>query len=432
MVQTFGLLLSALRAAHGIGVVHRDLKPDNVMLLEGEGDGFSSIAARLRHRQDPRRKRRRCSRHRARTESAAAAAGSRSSSPSASVLAGIDAPKTAAGAIMGTPAYMAPEQIMNGPRSTNAPTSTPSASCFYEVLAGRRPFNGGFGEPIGQHLFEPPPPLTAMAKENNMPPRQINWPKVEAVVMRMLAKEPDDRYQDCAALQTALEEAWGQSFAGAEQDAVRGSAAGGSAKQKAPAAAGGRTKRRCRGDGCRAGAGAAGSWSAALASASVQRKAPRGAVARYEAAQKGDVEERRLLMEAIEAGGGRSHLPAGRRRSPTKIRRYRARAVRRLAIAEPSDRSLAEPLAAQEGQQEVGINSSDIAALRLRIGEAEAEASCSPRSRVPGQAGSPLAPPWRWPNRVACLGRRCDRRWKRCCALVRSDRCCAATSWFVW
>ncbi|HNN97064.1 MAG TPA: hypothetical protein PKI03_32570, partial [Pseudomonadota bacterium] len=286
--------------------------------------------------------------------------------------------KTAAGAIMGTPAYMAPEQIKNSSKVDKRADIYAIGIMLYEVLAGRRPFNGGFGELIGQHLFEPPPPLTAMAKENNMPPRQINWPKVEAVVMRMLAKEPDDRYQDCAALQTALEEAWGQSFSQVQNKTLSAALPLVPPPSKAPAAAGGRNKAKLAAAMAAVlvlgGGGVL--VSRTLRQPSVQRKQRHaGAVARYEAAQKGSVEERRLLMEAIEAGGGRAHLPAVAAalsdEDPTVSRAALSAA---LAIAEPSDRSLAEPLAAQEGQ-EVGINSSDIAALRLRIGETEAEAS---------------------------------------------------------
>ncbi len=380
VVQTFGPLLSALRAAHGIGVVHRDLKPDNVMLLAGEGDSFSSIKlldfgiAKIRG-EEAAPAAAATSEPNPAAAVAAVAAGAAAASPS--VLAGIDALKTAAGAIMGTPAYMAPEQIKNSSKVDKRADIYAIGIMLYEVLAGRRPFNGGFGELIGQHLFEPPPPLSAMAKENNMPPRQINWPKVEAVVMRMLAKEPDDRYQDCAGLQAALEEAWGQSFSQV-QNKTLSSALPLVAPPSKAAVAGGRGKAKIAAAIAAVlvlgGGGVL--LSRTLRQPSVQHKQRHArAIARYEAAQKGDAGERRLLMEAIEAGGGRSHLPAVAAalsdEDPTVSRAALSAA---LAIAQPSDRALAEPLAAQEGQ-EVGINSSDIAALRLRIGETEAEAT---------------------------------------------------------
>ena len=99
--------------------------------------------------------------------------------------------------MIGTMAYMAPEQVRGKP----APASDQYALgiVVYEWLCGKRPFAGSVSELFSQHLFVPPPPLHE--KIPDIPP------VVEGVVLRALAKDPQMRFEDVWAFATALQEA---------------------------------------------------------------------------------------------------------------------------------------------------------------------------------------------------------------------------------
>ncbi len=99
--------------------------------------------------------------------------------------------------MVGTMAYMAPEQVRGKP----SPASDQYALgiVVYEWLCGERPFAGSVSELFSQHLFVPPPPLHEKIPE--IPPA------VEGVVVRALAKDPQLRFEDVRAFAAALEEA---------------------------------------------------------------------------------------------------------------------------------------------------------------------------------------------------------------------------------
>jgi tetratricopeptide (TPR) repeat protein len=106
--------------------------------------------------------------------------------------------KTVPGVLVGTPAYMAPEQIAGGP--LGPPVDIYAAGCvLYELLAGRPPFAGGDMVEVLRHsLTETPRPLAEVRPD--VPP------EVSAVVARALARDPGQRYSTGGELARALKE----------------------------------------------------------------------------------------------------------------------------------------------------------------------------------------------------------------------------------
>ncbi len=139
-------ICNGLEAAHQAGVVHRDLKPSNVLV--GERGAVKIIDFGL----------------------ATTAVGE-----------GL----TATGAILGTPHYMAPEQVRGKPVDARTDVYALGALA-YHLVCGRPPFSGDNAIAIGfAHLSEPPPP-----------PKQIRRDvpaNLEAAILAALAKAPDDR-----------------------------------------------------------------------------------------------------------------------------------------------------------------------------------------------------------------------------------------------
>ena len=143
----------ALAYAHQGGIVHRDIKPDNV-LLSGRRALVTDFGVA-----------------KAMTEASGAA--------------GAD---TDAGLTLGTPTYMAPEQIGDDPRVDHRADIYAVGLLAYELLAGQPPFRGETShEVLAAHLAEPPPPL-ALARA------QLPAGLAE-LVMKCLEKRPEDRWQ---------------------------------------------------------------------------------------------------------------------------------------------------------------------------------------------------------------------------------------------
>jgi hypothetical protein len=147
-------LCSALAQAHAQGVVHRDVKPANVLISAGGRVKVGDFGVAL--------------------------------------LADASTDGTAGGAL-GTPRYMAPEQA-EGRRPTAATDVYSVGVVIYEMLCGQPPFVGGSPVELAlRHLHEPPPPLPDHV------PRSL-----ERVVQRALAKKPQERYEDAGAMGEAL------------------------------------------------------------------------------------------------------------------------------------------------------------------------------------------------------------------------------------
>jgi predicted Ser/Thr protein kinase len=154
-------LADALDFAHRKGVVHRDVKPDNVLLEDGTGRPMLADF------------------------------GIAKGHTAGQAL-------TQTGMIVGTPAYMSPEQA-RGERTIDGRSDLYSLGALaYEMLGGRAVFSGSSAqEMLVQHMTQAPLPLKAIAPD--MPEGAA------AAVMRCLEKDPGRRFPDGQALRTALE-----------------------------------------------------------------------------------------------------------------------------------------------------------------------------------------------------------------------------------
>ncbi|HMI58442.1 MAG TPA: serine/threonine-protein kinase, partial [Gemmatimonadaceae bacterium] len=155
-------VVDALAYAHARGVVHRDIKPDNV-LISGQ--------------------------HAVVTDFGVAKAMSASSGSSS---------LTSLGVALGTPAYMAPEQAAADPNVDHRADLYAVGAMAYEMLCGRPPFSGMSPQQVlAAHVTLPPAPLSGQ--------RASVPPALNALVMRCLEKKPADRVQSAAEMLTQLQ-----------------------------------------------------------------------------------------------------------------------------------------------------------------------------------------------------------------------------------
>lgn len=169
-LRIFGQLLGCLGYAHEQGIVHRDLKPAN-MLLRQLSDGTDHLEVLD-------------------FGLAKFVAGAHAAS---------NTKVTRIGTIVGTPAYMAPEQV-DGSDCDGRADLYSAGVVLFELLCGRLPFVcNEASEMIRAHLATPPPTVSAVL---NRPVSE----RAEAFFARALAKSPADRFPDARAMRAALNE----------------------------------------------------------------------------------------------------------------------------------------------------------------------------------------------------------------------------------
>ncbi len=187
-------LVRGIAAVHQKGIVHRDLKPDNVFLLEQ--DGVSDLVKIIDFGIAKRAK-------------AGGPDGTPPPLPEPSYLATSSGAKkadepvdlatlTRVGALLGTPGYMAPEQI-RGMR-VDARTDQYAIGCIlYKMLTGRAPYESkSAAELMAMHLMDQPRPVQELRPQHDIPPG------LAAIVMRLLAKKPDERFVDLSVVEAGL------------------------------------------------------------------------------------------------------------------------------------------------------------------------------------------------------------------------------------
>jgi serine/threonine-protein kinase len=183
----------ALEAAHALGVIHRDLKPDNIMLLErpGRRDIVRMVTGNQGGAWVTERER---------------------SYDFVKVLdfgiAKILAPDelgtdTLQGAVFGTPEYMSPEAARG--EDVDIRTDVYSLGVIlFDMICGRPPFEAEAGsEVLAKQIHAPVPSPRALA-----PQREITE-GAERVIMRAMAKDPARRYQTMAEMRTDLSQGYG-------------------------------------------------------------------------------------------------------------------------------------------------------------------------------------------------------------------------------
>jgi hypothetical protein len=187
----------ALREAHALGVVHRDVKPGNIFLLKQDDDDDFVKVLDFGLVHDSKAS---DSRDHASTD-----------------------------AIMGSPRYMAPEQVQGKEVDARADVYSLGA-VLYAMLTGHAPFERRTDlATMMAQVSDQPPPMASVADGLVLPAG------LEAVVLRCLAKSPDDRWGSMEELVTALTLRSAPAAAGSNPVAVAEAKAGSTGARRAPA-----------------------------------------------------------------------------------------------------------------------------------------------------------------------------------------------------
>lgn len=158
VLHIIGDMCQALDYVHSKGVIHRDIKPSNI-LLDKEGRAYLSDFGLA-----------------------------------------LNTDVGTLGEIFGSPQYISPEQAVSSAKAEARSDLYSLGVILYQIFTGRLPFEDT--DPIEQamkHINQPVPPLRSLQPEIS--------PQVEGVILKVLAKNPEDRYPNGAALFKALSEA---------------------------------------------------------------------------------------------------------------------------------------------------------------------------------------------------------------------------------
>jgi serine/threonine protein kinase len=152
-------LALAMQEAHAHGVIHRDLKPANIIVNKKNEPVITDFGLARRAQEDVR--------------------------------------LTQSGSVLGTPAYMSPEQVDGDSKAIGPATDVYSLGVIlYELLTGQLPFRGSVPAVLAQIMTaEPPPPRTLCANID---------PALEAICLKAMAKKTSDRHDSMSALAGAL------------------------------------------------------------------------------------------------------------------------------------------------------------------------------------------------------------------------------------
>jgi tetratricopeptide (TPR) repeat protein/predicted Ser/Thr protein kinase len=160
-VQLISQVAEALAVVHEQGIIHRDLKPANI-LLDGAGQAVLTDFGLARPTEDVEH-------------------------------------LTAEGTLLGTPRYMAPEQAAGETQRVGIGTDIYSLGVIlYELLVGRLPFKGPLASLLYQVAYEHTPPPSQFRENLNK--------DLERIILKAMARRPEDRYRDARELLRALNE----------------------------------------------------------------------------------------------------------------------------------------------------------------------------------------------------------------------------------